>query len=81
VADYEAIGNRWTMVLIKRTLPSGEVVTRRADFDLVRFNVDVNPNAKRVLVPRGDDYDKVFEKIWITDIAPWRKKVSFNGVS
>lgn len=80
MADYEQVGNRWTMVLIRKTLPDGSIVTERATFDLVRFNVDTDPEGKQSIVPIGEggDRGKLFERIWTVDDAPFKKQF-FGG--
>lgn len=80
MANYEQTGNRWTMILIKKQLPGGATVTERATFDLVRFNVDTDPDAKQEIVPvgQGGDNGKLFERIWTVDDAPFKKQF-FGG--
>ena len=75
MANYEMKGHRFTMVLVK--CDGGY---RRAEFDLVRFNVDENPDAQQDIVPVGmTDRDKVFEHVMKTDSMPFAKKTSFEG--
>lgn len=73
MSDYEQSGNRYTAIFLKR--PDGII---RLPFDQVRFNVDVYPDAERALVPRGDDEGKIFERVWVTDVIPWQKKVGMG---
>ena len=74
MADYAQGGNRWTMILIRE----GDLL-KRATFDLVRFNVDVNPEAEPVIVPfGGSDKGKLFERIWTVDQQPYKKQF-FGG--
>ena len=46
---------------------------RRLPFDLVRYNVDQNPDAPKeiVLSVTHPDTKKVFEKVWIVDEVPF----------
>jgi hypothetical protein len=68
-------GHRFTMVLVKT-----EGGYRRAEFDLVRFNVDENPDAEQDIVPVGvTDRGKIFEHVMKTDSMPFSKKTSFEG--
>lgn len=79
MSDYKQDGNRWTMILIRKKLPDGKFATERATFDLVRFNVDTDPDVKPVIVPlgTGGDRGKLFERVWTVDEAPF--KVQFFG--
>lgn len=77
MSDYSQEGNRWIAIFLKR--PDGTLV--RLPYDLARFNVDTNPDAKPTLVPGLNDDGKIFERIWITDSIPYRKKASFDGIS
>ena len=79
MSNYEQSGNRYTAIFVQS--PDGTLT--RAPFDIVRFNVDTDPAAKREIVPNNnqDDHTKVFEKVWIVDTLPWAAKVGFNGVS
>jgi hypothetical protein len=80
VANYEMSGHRFTMVLVKHEGTAGGSLYRRAEFDLVRFNVDVDPDAPQEIVPVGaTDKDKIFEHIWKTENMPFAKKTSFEG--
>ncbi len=74
--DYHQSGNRYTAIFVK----AADGTLKRAPFDIVRFNVDSDPGARRYLVPVGMDAGKVFEKVWVTDKMPWKKKVSFDGI-
>lgn len=75
MSNYEQAGNRYTAIYVR----NADGTFSRAPFDIVRFNVDDNPDAERALVPHGDDIGRVFEKVWIVDQLPWARKVSFNG--
>lgn len=76
--NYDQEGNRYTAIFLKHKDGTYE----RLPFDIVRFNVDKDADAKKELVPASaNDSGKVFEKIWIVTSIPWRKKVVFNGVS
>lgn len=76
MANYEQSGNRWTMVLIRKPLANGSTVIERAAFDLVRFNVDTDPDAKQYISPVGDggDSGKLFERVWTLDEAPFKER-------
>lgn len=71
MADYAQDGNRWTMVLIRKQTPNGEAY-ERATFDLVRFNVDVDPTSAPAIVPVGPDNGKLFERVWKVDEVPFK---------
>lgn len=77
MSDYVSSGNRYTAIFLERE--DGTLI--RLPFDLVRFNVDVEPNASRNIVPAGADTSKVFERVWITREIPWQGKVGFDGLS
>lgn len=74
MANYEQSGNRWTMVLIRKKLPDGSQTTERATFDLVRFNIDTDPEGQQFICPVGvgGDVGKLFERIWTVDEAPFK---------
>jgi len=75
LSNYEMSGHRFTMVLVKC-----EGGYRRAEFDLVRFNVDENPEAEKDIVPVGlSDRGKIFERVMKTDSMPFANKTSFEG--
>lgn len=71
MSDYAQDGNRWTMVLIRKQTPIGDVY-ERATFDLCRFNVDVSPDAAPVILPVSSDQGKLFERIWKVDEVPFK---------
>ena len=76
MGDYKKADARYTMILVK----CGEGLWRRHNFDLVRFNVDISPEAKPDVVVVGDtDNGKIFEKIWKVDEAPFATKQNFGG--
>jgi hypothetical protein len=79
MSDYEQSGNRYTAIFLRREDGTHE----RMEYDLVRFNVDVNRDAPLEIVPCGIDGDngKLFERIWVVNDVPWAKKVSFKGVA
>lgn len=81
MANYDMSGNRYTMILVKVGVDGGGNKTyRRLAYDLVRFNVDENPNARPDIVPVGTtDDNKIFERIWKVDEIPFAKKTSFEG--
>jgi hypothetical protein len=80
MADYKQEGNRWTMVLVRIKDEGNQTLVKRVPFDIVRFNVDTNPDAAPNIVPLGQpnasssdtDSDKVYEKIWFVDEVPFR---------
>jgi len=75
LSNYEMSGHRFTMVLVKC-----EGGYRRAEFDLVRFNVDENSEAEKDIVPVGlSDRGKIFERVMKTDSMPFANKTSFEG--
>jgi hypothetical protein len=93
MADYLNTGNRWTAVyLVQRE--RGDILTyRKLPWEIVRFNVDVNPSAPEEIVPTGEDSSlgygtgatavkdpesKIYEKIWIVDHLPFNDKTSFG---
>lgn len=76
MSNYNQEGNRWTMILVRKHTPSGDVY-ERCTFDLVRFNVDVDPEAPTSIMPVVDDRGKLFERIWKVDEVPF--KVQFFG--
>lgn len=75
MSDYAQSGNRYTAIFIE----DEHGLYKRAPFDIVRFNVDIDRNPRREIVPRGNDDGKIFERIWVAKDMPWQKKVSFNG--
>lgn len=81
MANYEMSGHRFTMVLVKcGEGEDGHPLYKRAEFDLVRFNVDENPHTTHDIVPVGvTDREKIFEKIWKVSETPFAKKTSFEG--
>ena len=80
MANYEMEGHRFTLVLVKAGEENGKKLYKRAQFDLVRFNVDENPDAESEIVPVGwSDKGKLFEKVWKVDEMPFAGKMSFEG--
>jgi hypothetical protein len=77
MSDYAQPGNRYTAIFLEHE----DGTLERLLFDLVRFNVDTDPDAERALVPVGEDKGKVFERVWITKSIPWQQKVGFDGLS
>jgi hypothetical protein len=73
--NYDQEGNRYTAIYLREAADR----FKRLPFDVVRFNVDIEPNAPRSIVPSGNDHGKVFEKVWIVNEMPWSQKVSFEG--
>jgi len=75
VGNYRQEDARYTMILVR----DGENF-RRHGFDLVRFNVDDDADAKENIVPVGaTDHGKIFERIWKVDSAPFGKKQRWEG--
>jgi hypothetical protein len=74
--NYEQAQNRYTAIFLK----AANGTFTRLPFDIVRFNVDIDRNAKREIVPRGSDDGKIFERIWVVRSIPWQKKTSFGSV-
>jgi hypothetical protein len=75
MSDFSQEGNRWTAIYVK----DGDC-WKRAPYDLVRFNVDVDPDAKPVIVPNvGGDQGKRYERIWRVQEMPYSEKVDFGG--
>ena len=61
------------MVLLRKQTTAG-VTYERGTFDLVRFNVDVEPDSPPSIMPVVSDDNKVFERIWIVDQVPFEKQ-------
>lgn len=88
MADYQSNGNRWTAIYVLEVAHGRNSPTyRKLPFELVRFNVDTNPDAPEEIVPCGEDVlnpngdkstEKIYEKIWIVDGYPWHNKVWFG---
>ena len=57
MADYTQVGNRWTAVYAIERQSNGPNTYRKLPFELVRFNVDSDPDAKEVIVPDGDQFE------------------------
>jgi len=82
MADYRIQDARFTAIFVRRETAGGNEVFERVPFELVRFNVDVKPDAQAYIMPIGErnindsgikpDSQKIYEKIWITDTVPWR---------
>lgn len=69
MADYDLKDARWTCIFLRE----GDCL-RRLPFDLVRWNVDQDPDAKKEIVPAGTlvvDAQKVYERVWIVDEVPF----------
>lgn len=81
MADYSQDGNRWTAIyLVEGDEPPRTY--KKLPYELVRFNVDQDPEAPTVIVPSGmgsPGAEKIYEKIWIVDHIPWEGKVSFGA--
>jgi len=85
MANYAQTGNRYTAIFVIEKDNSGGKLYKRAPFDLVRFNVDSNPDAEPEIVPLGvqesppgtaatppkPDTDKIYEKIWVVETMPY----------
>lgn len=88
MANYEQSGNRWTAVYLVITERGGANTYRKLPFEIVRFNVDVDPDAPEEIIPSGQDAfnpagdkqnsDKIYERIWIVDNLPYAAKTSFG---
>lgn len=84
MANYRMQDARWTMILVRRPQHGGDDLWEVAPFELVRFNVDSDPDAPQQVVPIGQsntavtvggtkqDSPKIYEKIWFVDTVPWR---------
>ena len=68
MSDFDQEGNRWTAIYLKH----GDG-WERVPYDLVRFNVDDDPEAKPSIVPigRGGDSGKIYERIWKVSELPF----------
>lgn len=77
MSDYKQEGNRWTAIYVRSG--DGHV---RLPYDLVRFNVDTDPDSKPFAVPLGEggDSGKIYERIWKVDEVPYQGKLSFGGI-
>jgi hypothetical protein len=78
MADYKQEGNRYTAIFVIESDRGGKKTYRRNPFDLVRFNVDTDPDAPQEIVPVGpqsgvglNDSDKIYENVWVVETAPW----------
>lgn len=81
MSNYENKGNRYTAIFVRQPQKGGGVLFERAAFELVRFNVDENPDAVEEVMPIGEiagnasgtkpDGPKIYEKIWVVDTAPF----------
>jgi hypothetical protein len=78
MADYKQEGNRYTAIYVIESNKGGKRLLKRHPFDLVRFNVDTNPDAPQEIVPVGqqtgagiDEPQKLYEDVWIVEVAPW----------
>jgi hypothetical protein len=87
MADYAQKGNRYTAIFVIESDKGGKKTYRRNPFDLVRFNVDADPDAPQEIVPLGpvagndggiSETDKIYEKVWIVETAPWVGKQDFG---
>ena len=83
MSNYSQSGNRYTAIYVRKPQRGGrEDLYERVPFDLVRFNVDDNPDAPEEIIPIGSgdsvnpsgvkDSAKIYERIWIVDAVPWR---------
>lgn len=82
MSEFKQSGNRYTMILVRHPQPDGTALFERVPFDLVRFNVDTDPDAEQLIMPVGDvqisptgaqpDGPKLYERIWIVDTVPFR---------
>ena len=85
MGDYKLKDARFTMIVVRLPKRNGEKgrLYKVLPFELVRFNVDENPDAPQVIVPVGEgrpQKDKIYERIWMTDTVPYKDKVSFGEV-
>lgn len=81
MANYANDGNRYTKILVRRPQHGAEDLFVEAPYELIRFNVDVDPSARAYVVPVGFDAvnqigtknesPRIYEKVWITDTLPW----------
>jgi len=90
MADFRMQDARWTMVFTRKSMRGGGQQLERCGFDLVRFNVDIQPDAPQFICPVGDmavssnigvkpDSDKQWENIWIVDgPQPYKQKTYFG---
>ncbi len=76
MSDFKQDGNRWTAIYLKK----GDL-WERVPYDLVRFNVDVDPSAPVQIVPlgQGGDAGKLYERVWRVHELPFGEKVNFGG--
>lgn len=92
MGNYRTQDARFTAIFVRMPQKGGErELYVRVPFELVRFNVDVNPDATTNIIPVGQnvvnqtgdkpDSPKLYEKIWIVDSYPWRDKHWFGGVT
>lgn len=95
MADYRIQDARFTAIFVRKPQAGGTDLYERVPFELVRFNVDVDPDAPAFIMPIGErivqgsgikpDSPKIYEKIWITDTVPWRPgadgKVWFGNIT
>lgn len=81
MSNYNADGNRWTAVYLASPVRGGGFTYTKLPWELVRFNVDVTPDAPAYIVPDGVEQinasltkpnaPKIYERIWITDVIPY----------
>lgn len=95
MGDYRLQDARFTMIIERRPQAGGKDLYVRLPFELVRYNVDTDPDVTPVIVPvaassqsvppSGTKPDeKIYENIWFVDAAPWRPgadgRVHFGGI-
>lgn len=96
MADYRLADARFTAIFVRAGHdPGDKELWIRVPFELVRFNVDVNPSVEPVIVPIGETYfsttgvkpdsPKIYEKVWFVDQVPFAAsrggKHMFGGVT
>ena len=80
MANYRMRDARYTAIFVRET-PISRPKQRfvKVPFELVRFNVDVNPEAEQVIVPDAQRFsspkdvvdEKIYENIWFVDRTPF----------
>jgi len=96
MADYNLADARFTAIFVRaKKDPGDKDVYVRVPFELVRFNVDLHPDADAQIIPIGSpsisqsgvkpDSAKFYENIWIVDNVPFSAsrggKHWFGGVT
>lgn len=91
MTDYRIQDMRFTMIIVRTALAGGREEFERLPFDLVRYDVDVNPSAPQFIIGAGNDFvakvdgggsesaKKRYERIWIVDQAPFKAVQSGTG--